>query len=99
MKSLLRKLTWWAERRRRERELREELQFHLDEEAAERSAGGLGEDEARSAARRDLGNVTRVTEDRECAVRDPVGARCCWPGYGPAWRASRIGPMIALRHE
>jgi ABC-type lipoprotein release transport system permease subunit len=20
-------------------------------------------------------------------------------GYGPAWRASRIGPMIALRHE
>ena len=33
MISLLRKLTWWVQRRRKEDEFREELQFHLDEEA------------------------------------------------------------------
>jgi predicted permease len=63
MTSLFRKFIWWVQRRRKEDELREELQFHLAEEAGERQAGGLSEDEARWAARRDLGNVTRLRED------------------------------------
>ena len=63
MTSLFRKLTWWLQRRRKEDELREELQFHLEEEAGERQADGLSEDEARWAARRDLGNVTLLRED------------------------------------
>jgi len=63
MTSLLRKFTWWRQRRRREDELREELQFHLEEEAGERHARGLSEDEARWAARRDLGNVTLLQEN------------------------------------
>ena len=63
MASLFRKLTWWLERRRKEDELREELQFHLAEEAGERQADGLSEDQARWAARRDLGNVTLLQED------------------------------------
>ena len=57
-----RKLTWWAQRRRKEDELCEELQFHLDEEAQRGQAEGLPEHEARSAARRDLGNVTLLRE-------------------------------------
>ena len=52
-----------AERRRKEDELREELQFHLENEADERQAEGLTEDQARWAARRDLGNVTLLQED------------------------------------
>ncbi|HEU4413842.1 MAG TPA: ABC transporter permease [Candidatus Angelobacter sp.] len=64
--TFFRKLTWLAQRRRKETELREELQFHLDEEAAERASDGLTEDEARWAAHRELGNVTRVQE----SVRD-----------------------------
>ena len=63
MISFFRKLTWWRQRRRKEDELREELQFHLAKEAGERQANGLSEDHARWAARRDLGNVTLVRED------------------------------------
>jgi predicted permease len=63
MISLLRRLTWWLRGSRKEAELGEELQFHLSEEAAERQAGGMRPDEARSAAHRDLGNEARVRED------------------------------------
>jgi macrolide transport system ATP-binding/permease protein len=63
MTSLFRKFTWWLQRRRKEDELREELQFHLAEEAGERHADGLSDDQARSAARRDLGNVTLLQEN------------------------------------
>ena len=61
--TFFRKLRWWAERDRKEEELREELQFHLDEEAERRRAEGLPEEHAARAARRDLGNVT-VLEER-----------------------------------
>ena len=63
MTSFLRKFTWWIQRQRKEDELREELQFHLAEEAGEGQADGLSEDEASWAARRDLGNVTLLRED------------------------------------
>ena len=53
MTSLFRRFTWWLQRRRKEDELREELQFHLAEEADERQADGLPADQARWAARRD----------------------------------------------
>ena len=49
--------------RRKEAELGEELQFHLEQEARERREAGLPEDEATLAARRDLGNEARLRED------------------------------------
>jgi predicted permease len=61
--SLFRKVQWWLQRRRKEEELREELQFHLTEEMDERRAGGLSADEATWAARRNLGNTTLLRED------------------------------------
>src|SRR4029453_15057733 len=60
---LLRKFTWWLQRRRKEEEVRDERAFHLAEEAEERLAAGLPSDEARWAAQRDLGNVMRLRED------------------------------------
>jgi macrolide transport system ATP-binding/permease protein len=63
MTPLFRKFTWWLQRRGKEDELREELQFHLAEEASDRQTDGLSEDQARRAARRDLGNVTLLQED------------------------------------
>lgn len=63
MTPFFRKLSWLAQRRRKEDELREELQFHLDEEAEQRRADGLTQDQARWAARRDLGNVTLLQEN------------------------------------
>lgn len=63
MTPLLRKFAWWMRRRRQEDGLRDELQFHMEEEALERQSAGLSEEEARLAARRDLGNVLLVRED------------------------------------
>jgi macrolide transport system ATP-binding/permease protein len=63
MNSFLRKLIWLAHRRRKEEDLRDELQFHLDEEAEQRQAEGLAEQHARWAARRDLGNIVLLRED------------------------------------
>ena len=47
----------------RDDELRREIQTHLDLEAEERAGDGLSEEEARYAARRAFGNVTRTHED------------------------------------
>jgi macrolide transport system ATP-binding/permease protein len=63
MRSLFQKARWWLRGREKEEELRDELQFHLDEECDARRADGLTEDDAMLAARRDLGNVTLPKED------------------------------------
>src|SRR3954468_22245363 len=63
MMPFLRKWTWWLQRRRKQDDLREELEFHLAEEADEHRARGVPEHLAQIAARRDLGNVTLVRED------------------------------------
>jgi macrolide transport system ATP-binding/permease protein len=63
MNSFFRKLTWLMRRRQKENDLREELQFHLDEESDQLQEQGLTGDEARHAASRDLGNIALVKED------------------------------------
>ena len=63
MKEFWRKLGWLTQRNRRESELREELQFHLTEEAEQRAAAGEAGDRAKFAARRELGNVALLMED------------------------------------
>jgi predicted permease len=63
MTPFLRKLQWWLQRRRKEDELRDELEFHLEEEREAREADGLAGEEAAWAARRELGNTTLVRED------------------------------------
>ena len=62
MRSLLRRLGWLLTRSRKDDELTEELQFHLEEEAQARQERGTGEQEAKWEARRDLGNLTLVKE-------------------------------------
>src|SRR2546430_2123326 len=63
MNAFFRRLRWLAQRSRKEAELREELQFHLDEEAELHQAEGLAEEQARWAARRELGSLTLLQED------------------------------------
>jgi macrolide transport system ATP-binding/permease protein len=57
MTSFFRKLRWLIRRPAKDAELREEFQFHLEEEADQRQGEGLTEQEARWAARRELGNL------------------------------------------
>ena len=63
MNPFFQKLRSLMHRRRKEDDLRDELQFHLDEETEERQAEGLPGDEARHAARRDLGSIALVKEE------------------------------------
>ncbi len=49
--------------RHKEAELSEELQFHLEEEAEQLQTKGLPGEEARRAARREMGNLTLVREN------------------------------------
>lgn len=63
MLEFFRKLKWMARRRNREADLREEIQFHLDEEADEAMSDGVPEHDAKWKARRDLGNLTLVEEE------------------------------------
>jgi predicted permease len=67
MTTLFRKLLWLLRRPSREAELREELQYHLDEEAAQRQDNGAAGDSARHASRRELGNLALVEEDTRAA--------------------------------
>ena len=53
--AFFRKVQWWLQRGRKEESLLEELEFHLSEEVDQRQTAGLSKNEARLAARRDLG--------------------------------------------
>ncbi|HZI55959.1 MAG TPA: ABC transporter permease, partial [Verrucomicrobiae bacterium] len=63
MRSLVRKLIWLVQRRRKEAELREELEFHLEAESEDRQAEGIAPEQAKWAAHRELGNATRLQEE------------------------------------
>jgi predicted permease len=63
MNSIFRKLSWLIRRRTKEDELREEIQFHLEEETEERREDGLSPQEAERAARLDFGNSTLLREE------------------------------------
>jgi macrolide transport system ATP-binding/permease protein len=63
MRALFRRLAWWRRRHVTEEELREELEFHLAEEAAARQDDGLSSVNARQGAHLDLGNTLLIRED------------------------------------
>lgn len=67
MMPFFRKLGWLARRRSKEDQLARELQFHLEEEAEEREEAGMQAEDARQAARRELGNVGVVMEAARAA--------------------------------
>jgi predicted permease len=58
-------------RDRFDREMDEEMRFHLDLRAAEHSRAGMSEQDARDAARRRFGNRTSLGEHRRTAIGVP----------------------------
>ena len=63
---MLRRLRYWIESGKRSEALREEMELHLAEKAAELEAGGLTPECARAEARRRFGNVgLKHEESRE----------------------------------
>jgi putative ABC transport system permease protein len=71
LRQLLFRIRDLAHRDKLERELAEELRFHLEMEAADRTARGLNPDEARRAAALNFGGVEKIKED----CRDQFGLR------------------------
>lgn len=74
-----------AFRGREERELAEELRFHVEMESEYRQAAGVAPDEARRQSLLALGGVEQVKED----VRDARGTRLLLEGIGDFWYALR----------
>ena len=66
-----RRLRLWRDRRGVEREMDDEMRFHLEMEAADRMRDGLPPDDAHRAARRAFGGVERFKEE----ARDARGGR------------------------
>jgi putative ABC transport system permease protein len=62
LSQLWRRLLFYARRNRFDRELEEEMRFHLEMKAEENLAAGVSPEEARYAARRQFGNQTLLQE-------------------------------------
>lgn len=80
---------------REERELQEELRFHLDMEAEHNKRAGMNDDEARRRGHIALGGVERTKED----VRDARGTRLFEDLAGDfkfAWRTLSRSPGFAI---
>ncbi len=82
-------------RRLTDREIDEELQYHLDRETERNVANGMTPHEARAAAQRSLGNITLAAEDARAALR------WSWleqlrQDAGFALRSFRRAPMFAV---
>src|SRR3977135_4076217 len=60
---VLRRLRYWIESARRSEALREEMELHLAEKAAELQADGMTAERARAEARRRFGNVGQKQEE------------------------------------
>jgi macrolide transport system ATP-binding/permease protein len=67
MRRFLEKLRSLVHRRQRDEDLREELQFHLEEEAEALQNRGLDSEAAWHASRRSLGNFTLIQEETRAA--------------------------------
>src|ERR1043166_4889510 len=66
MMEVLRRLRYWAESAGRSKSLREEMELHLAEKAAELQADGMTAERARAEARRRFGNIgLKHEESRE----------------------------------
>ncbi len=63
MREWLARIIDWLRRDRLDAELAEELRFHQGQSERDQRAAGLSDHEAARAARRRLGNVTRIRED------------------------------------
>jgi predicted permease len=78
-----------------ERELDDELRFHIDQQAAQNLAAGMGPEEARYAALRQFGHLTQYREDCRDARRTRM-IESLWEDSRYAVRNLRRDPFLAL---
>jgi putative ABC transport system permease protein len=91
---LLRRIAYWLQFRRRQDELRQELELHRDMVAAELERQGLGASAVGAATRRTMGNETSMREE----ARDvwlAAGADALIKDCRHAWRGLRRTPVFS----
>src|SRR6476620_9193855 len=71
LRALWLRARYYVFRARFDREMEEEMRFHLELRAAEHSRAGLSEQDARDGARRRFGNRTSLEEQRLTAIGIP----------------------------
>ena len=102
MQALLRKLTVWTERRRNELIIACVGLYGTMAYSVARRTSEIGIRMALGASRLIESFLFDMQGNDPRALGVAVAillSAALLAGYGPAWRASRIGPMIALRHE
>ena len=72
LRGLWLRLRYYVLRARYDREMEEEMRFHVELRAAEHQHAGMTEEEARDAATRRFGNRTSLQESRRSAVGFPT---------------------------
>jgi predicted permease len=90
MNNLIRRLRYWLRHRTFDAALQEEIEFHRAMREYDLEADGLTRDEARVAARRELGNVIRAREESR--------AVWIWPWLDSIWQDGRYA-IRALRRQ
>lgn len=68
-KRFRRRLRYWLDHGERRRLLWEEMEFHIESMTADLVASGMSEREARAAAHRKFGNMTRQSEEARSATK------------------------------
>jgi hypothetical protein len=86
-------------RDRLDAELDEELQDHVARLVEQRTAAGLTPADARRAALRAMGGIGAADPSTIAAAVLTLVAVALLAAFLPAWRASRIEPVAALRFE
>jgi predicted permease len=86
---LLRRLRYWLGQRTHDTALREELEFHAASKQQALETGGMSREDARFAARREMGNLTRAREDAR--------AEWIWPWLESVWQDARLAVRALVR--
>ena len=91
----VRRLVYWLRFRARQDDLREELALHHELRANEFERRGLSPDEARTAARRAMGNETYMREEAR-GVWLSAGLDAVLKDWSHAWRGLRRSPVFTV---
>ncbi|MEN3331159.1 MAG: hypothetical protein V7641_524 [Blastocatellia bacterium] len=95
LKQLWRRLTYYSRRDQFDRELQEEMQFHLEMKAEQNVAAGMSPQAALSAAQRQFGNSLLLREaSREVWIFRPFEALVQDLRFG--WRLLARSPVLTL---
>src|SRR5439155_7176759 len=89
----IRRIAYWLRFRTRQDDLREELALHHELLVDELRRKGLSSDDARSAARRALGNETYMREEAR-TVWVSTGLDAALKDWSHAWRGLRRSPAF-----